>query len=214
MYSPAAYVPWLLCPCAIIGTEYVPSTTVMSFQGEQSFLMHQGVLTPLPYPWRISSQDWARIKNNSHLQDLADLIDESQLTDFQLRLRTSLLAYSKGLTLRDPGDRLVYTLSALEGLLLRDNSEPIQQNLGERMAFLLEKDPSQRQDIVRNVRDIYQARSRYIHHRISVSEEAAMEKFVVRARAAFEAALANARQVKTGLEFIEAIDRVKFGGLG
>jgi hypothetical protein len=60
---------------------------------------------------------------------------EDKLSRFKQRVRSSILAYSKGITLHDINDRLVYTLSSLEGLLLKNSSEPIQQNLGERMAF-------------------------------------------------------------------------------
>lgn len=211
LYSLAAYVPWLTCPSAIFGTEYVPSTTAISYGHDGSFAMTQGVLKPLPYSWRISAKEWAGMSVN-HLGLLANLVDESNLSEFQSRVRTSILTYSKGLTLRELGDRLVYSLSALEGLLLRDANEPIQQNLGERLAFLLCKDPAERQGIVQNVREIYGIRSRYIHHQKSVSEEAAFEKFFPIARAALFTALANTQSFAKAIDFIVAIDRVKFGG--
>jgi len=211
LYSAAAYVPWLTCPSAIVGTEYVPSTTAISYGPNGSFAMTQGVLKPLPYPWRISTKEWENM-NANHLGLLGDLVRESGLSEFQSRVRTSILTYSKGLTLREVGDRLVYSLSALEGLLLRDSSEPIQQNLGERLAFLLHKDPNERQEIVRNVRDIYGIRSRYIHHQKSVPDESAVEKFFPIARSALFTALASTPNFSTAFDFVNAIDRVKFGG--
>jgi len=211
MYSPAAFVPRLVCTCAVVGSEYVPTTLVMSYGAGEAFTMARGMSKPTPHEWRISGKEWAAMRSQS-LQSLPDLIYEAGLTDFQKRLRVSLLAYSKGTTLRDINDRLVYTLSALEGLLLRDGSEPIQQNLGERLAFALERDATRRQEIVQNVREIYQMRSRYIHHRASVVEEEAVEKFIASARALFDGAMANASKFKTAREFVEAIDRVKFGG--
>jgi hypothetical protein len=210
LYSAAACVPWLTCPCAVIGTEYVPNTTAISYK-DGSFMMRESALKPLPYPWRISAKEWADMRGNN-LETLGTLLDESRLTDFQSRLRTSLLAYSKGLTFRDLGDRLVYSLSALEGLFLRDASEPIQQNLGERLAFLLHRDAGARQETVQNVREIYSMRSQYIHHRISVSQEGALETFFPTAARALLAATANMNQFATARDFIDAIDQVKFGG--
>jgi Apea-like HEPN len=82
------------------------------------------------------------------------------------------------MTLPDLNDRIVYTLSALEGLLLKNASEPLQQNLAERMAFLLFKEAEARWDTVRNLRAVYDMRSKYIHHRVSLSDERELEMFV------------------------------------
>jgi hypothetical protein len=211
LYSPAAIVPWLICPSAIAGTEYVPSTTAISYGHDGTFLMNQGALKPLPYPWRMSAKKWADMSDH-HLDALVELIEEDGLSDFQKRLRTSILTYSKGTTMREPADRLVYSLSALEGLLLRDSSEPIQQNLGERLAFLLHQDPIERQNTVRILREAYNLRSRYVHHQKSIAEENALEGFFPVATSALFSALANVGNFATALDFINAIDRVKFGG--
>ena len=211
MYSPAAFVAGLVCSCAVAGSEYAPTTLVMTYGFGETYTMKRGVVKPMPEEWRISARSWAAMRSQS-LQSLPDLIYEAGLTEFQKRLRVSMLVYSKGTTLRDINDRLVYTLSALEGLLLRDSSEPIQQNLGERLAFALEKDAGRRQEIVRNIREVYQMRSQYIHHRASVVEEEAILKFIVHARAIFDGAMASASKFKTVREFVDEIDRVKFGG--
>lgn len=212
LYSPAAAVPWLVCPSAIAGTEYEPNTTAISYGRDGTFQMSQGALKPFPFPWQISTKRWAEISAN-HLSALAKLIGEGAgLSELQLRLRTSILTYSKGLTMRTPADRLVYSLSALESLFLRDSSEPIQQNLGERLAFLLHKDTAQRQNIVRTVRAAYNLRSRYIHHQQSIAEDTALADFFPIAASALFTTLANVEKFATPLDFIDAIDHVKFGG--
>jgi arginine/ornithine N-succinyltransferase beta subunit len=148
----------------------------------------------------------------SGLDQLSKLVDEDGLSDFRRRLRTSLLAYSKGTTLPDVSDRLVYTLSALEGLFLKDSSEPIQQNLGERMAFLIEREAEARQKVVQNVRAAYGMRSKYIHHRITVLEEESLELFVANARKVLYISLMSADHFNLQADFVAAIDRIKFGG--
>jgi hypothetical protein len=210
LYSDAAYVPFLMCPITLAGTEYTPSTVAISY-GRDGFLMEQRVLPPPSYPWRISVRKWTDM-NANHLALLADLVDDNTLSEFQSRVRTSILTYSRALTLRELSDRLVYALSALEGLFLRDASEPIQQNLGERLAFLLSGDTEERQGIVRNVREIYGMRSRYVHHQKSISEESASNNFALIANAALFADLANTRNFTNPIDFINAIDRKKFGG--
>lgn len=211
LYAPAAVVPWLVCPCAIAGTEYVPSTTAISYGYDGAFRMDEGALKPRPYPWRISGKEWADMRMRL-LDALSELIEEDGLSDLKARLRTSILTFSKGTTMREPADRLIYSLSALEGLLLRDSSEPIQQNLGERLAFMLHQDPAERQAIVKTLREVYQLRSRYVHHQKSVAEEESLETFFPIATNALFSALANAANFETALELIDAIDRIKFGG--
>lgn len=211
LYSSAALVPWLVCPSAIAGTEYVPSTSAISYGHDGAFRMTEGMLKPLPYSWQISTNQWAEMKVR-HLDTLSELIEEDGLSDLKKRLRTSILTFSKGTTMREPADRLVYSLSALEGLLLRDSSEAIQQNLGERLAFMLHNDSAQRQATVRALRDAYQLRSRYVHHQQSIEDEEALQAFFPIATSALFSALANAANFQTPTEFIDAIDRIKFGG--
>ena len=80
------------------------------------------------------------------------------------------------------------------------------------MAFVLERDSDARQELVRNVRDVYRLRSQYIDHRVSVSEEAELEAFWYDARRMFLAAISNVGRFDTRMKFVEAIERLKFGG--
>jgi hypothetical protein len=143
----------------------------------------------------------------------ATLVEQHGLSEFCVQLRTSILAYSKGVTLPDVADRLVYTFSALESLLLRDTSEIIKQNLAERIAFLINADQQQRRETVENVKAVYDTRSQYIHHRSTApGDEARLTKLIEDARQVFKVALQSADRFKSKQEFIDAIDRVKFSG--
>jgi len=58
-------------------------------------------------------------------------------TEFCRSLYDALILYSRQAVAVEVSDKLVFTLSALESMLLRDGNEPIQKTLGERMAFLI-----------------------------------------------------------------------------
>ena len=208
-YSSAAYTPWLTCSCAALGSEFVPSNFVMA-AGAGSFYLTQSLAVAKLGNWMLSSAKLVEMRERG-LEQIGKLLVEDHLNPFQRDVRVSILAYSKGLTLRDIGDRLVYTLSALEGLLLRDSSEPIQQNLGERMAFLIRKSSQARRDIVHNIRAVYKLRSRYIHHRVNVSEEHELEAFTLNAWQVLHVALSGTNSCPTREAFIDAIDQIKFG---
>ena len=211
LYSTAAYNPWIVCPCDVLGLETAPSKTLLSYS-DRDFSFSEGSATSNLRHWRLSNFEIKNIRNRG-LEVMARLVKTDNLSKFQSRVRSSLLTYSKGITSTDLGDRLVYTFSAMEALLIRDASEPIQQNLGERMAFLIEVDPTTRQAIVKNVKDAYAIRSRYIHYRIQISDEKALEIFIRNARATLDAAINNMDAFPTQTDFIDGTDRIKFGHL-
>ena len=55
-------------------------------------------------------------------------------------------------------------VAAAESIFLRNASEPIQKNLGERMAFLIGQSVDERRNVIKNVDAFYGIRSRLIHH--------------------------------------------------
>ena len=204
-FSLAAVTPRVLCSTAVLGSDYVPSTTALSFDG--GFTMQRRV-RHRPDHWRISEAQLNDMKKRG-LTEAGSLLEDS-LTEFQRTVKSSLLAFSKGLTLHDANDRLIYMMSALEGLLLRGD-EPIQQNVGERMAFLLFGDFRSRIETVKNFKEMYGMRSQYIHHRVSSIVQDKFETFVRNAGFVLLAALKNISKFKTKDEFLHAIDRIKFG---
>lgn len=189
-FSNASYIPTLLCPNALLGSEYLPQSQAILLGTEGSFSAQYSLMPKNVAYWRLSKADVKKLESEG-LKEISKLVIEEGLGQFERRVRTSVLAFGKGITFPDIADRLVYTLSSLEGLLLKNESEPIQQNLGERMAFLLSKDPATRMKIVELVREAYRMRSQYIHHRISISEENELQSFAVYARASISIALKN-----------------------
>lgn len=60
-------------------------------------------------------------------------------------------------------ERLVKTFVALESLFILDPHEPIQNNIAERMAYILGKDYPSRKKIKRFTKDMYKLRSDIVH---------------------------------------------------
>ena len=50
VFSIAAYTPWLFCPCAIFGSEYLPKTVALTVvdEPEHAFLSPRGAVTLTP----------------------------------------------------------------------------------------------------------------------------------------------------------------------
>lgn len=123
-----------------------------------------------------------------------------------------MFLYSRNSLAREVADKLVYILVSLESILLKDSNEPIMQNIGDRMAFLIGK-PEERLEIVKNVKDVYGLRSSFIHHGKDISFEN-IESMKIFMRNSWQVNLFliyNIYRFKNKLELIKYIDKIKYG---
>jgi hypothetical protein len=106
-------------------------------------------------------------------------------TEFCRALYDALILYSRQTLAVEVSDKLVFTLSALESMLLRDGNEPIQKNLGERMAFLIGESSQARKDIVKDVEAVYRIRSAFVHHGQTARHVETVDRFLISAWTTF-----------------------------
>ncbi len=177
------------------------------------FNLDNGVVTGLssisifegPYEWVI---DEARAELPGLLECLSDLAS-SQSTDFRKTLLDAMLIYSRNSTTVDPANKLVFILVALESMLLKDAGEPIQGNLGERMAFLIGRSLDSRKSIVSLVKKTYAMRSKFIHHGQGIDDLEVFDAFLFNAWSCFGRLLELRDQFNTRLELIGRLDEMK-----
>src|SRR5690242_9805756 len=93
------------------------------------------------------------------LKEASNLLTNQNLNPFEKKVLDALFIYARCTTTKDIADKLVYILVALESIFLRNNTEPIQQNLAERIAFFIEKTIEGRRDVIKTVRMTYSIRS-------------------------------------------------------
>ena len=122
----------------------------------------------------------------------------------------SIGLYTQGSMKIGVADRLMYTFAGLESLLLRDQREPLAQNIGDRLAFALEAEPSRRQELVRLVKDAYDARSRFVHHGHDIKDLTLVGRFLEAVWKFYVLPLPRALHHRTRIEFIESLDQIKY----
>lgn len=151
-FSPAAYQFPMVCASALLGAEIVPSSNLLVF-GDKSFSYSESMLFPGSSPgWRISEGE---LRDMRHGLDLVGtLVLPEGLSAFALVVRSSLLLFGTGTTFPSPTERLSYTLSSLEAVLLRHSAEPVEFNVAERMGLLLAQDKAGREDIAKRAGSI------------------------------------------------------------
>lgn len=155
-----------------VARSYLGPQGAEAIESEHSFLFENGVLGkqqaglahPLPFALRLSSKALATPWLKERLGAISSLLTDERPNDFSQKLLRSLYTYSHCARARSPGEKLVFAFAALETLLLVDNQEPIQHNLGRRIAMLMGRDVAERKVMMGLVRGAYALRSKFMHH--------------------------------------------------
>ena len=131
--------------------------------------------------------------------------------EFNKKVYEALKIYSKHTLKNNPFDKLLYIFIALESILLRNNTEAVQQNLAERIAFSIEKSSNERKSIVRTIRNNYSMRSNYVHHGVqTVEERKEIDELLKISWRMFIFLAHNVNRFKTKEDFIKALEDLKY----
>jgi hypothetical protein len=181
-FSPANFNPRIISYCELLGRQHIDSAKYLTVRDGRIQEYFTGVLDHTEPAWPLSNVAIADIRSNG-LDTLSHLLTKERHTDFQQELLAALQLYAKSSLAKDISDKLVYILVALESLFLRDGSEPIVDNISERMAFFAGSTIVERKGIISNVKKTYGLRSSYIHHgrRIDIDDLTILEEFMLTA---------------------------------
>ncbi|MNN39392.1 hypothetical protein D3C81_1534260 [compost metagenome] len=206
-FSPAAAMSWVLCPTALVGSEIIPRSKILTLT-DSTFSLTDSLTTKDVAYWRLSIKDVDYLIETG-LNRAAKLINPNELNDFETSLRAGLIIYSKSITLTNVADRLSHTLSALEGLFLRHTMEPIVSNIADRLSFVLSKTADDRAEISQYIRHAYKLNEQLRTPLLSPREQENLARFVSIAYQAIVVALRNIDTFDTKSEFIKAVDALK-----
>ncbi len=207
--SPAAASRNIVFACFPYGCEHEPSTTVIEVVDDKMAHFSEGALNQGFFRWKLSFNEL-----DGHMKDgfrnCAVFFGQDPPTGFERRVKTAISAYAQGIAATDIRNRLIYAMSAAEHLLLRDDNEPIQSNVGERMAFLIASEADERREIVANFKKAYGFRSRQVHHLATINDEDVLDRFFEHMFMMLTAAMDNMPRYKEHAVFLDALDRIKF----
>jgi hypothetical protein len=211
IFSGATLLPDIKCVSCIKGAEYIAQSTSFSEQDGEGFYMNSNILdkSTAKY-WRLSQKDIFEIRRTA-LDRISNLLAAESLNAFKKTVLNSILLYSKSAFTADPVEKVVYMLSALESILLRNENEPIQQNLAERMAVFTAQELTKRKSIINTIKSTYGIRSRYLHHGHTSSELELISEFMMCTWVFIIQLIANVEQFSSKESFISAIDDQKLG---
>ena len=208
IFSIAALHPKAYSPCAIWGSTFIDQTRIILFDAEEFHSLNKAIVG---FPQRPEILDIEKIKSNYEmgLGIIDKLLDSDSLTPFAQDVLDALTIYSRCTISKNITDKLIYILVSLESIFIRDSSEPIRQNLSERIALFTGKSIEERKVIIKIVRTAYDLRTSFVHHGATIDDFETMENFMLRAWVTITSLIEVTPNFRIREEFLDAIDNKK-----
>jgi hypothetical protein len=159
-----SHVNWtcrLVSYCTPLGSEGQLQAVELFVRDGSIISSSKEVIDQGPSGW---SLDEARAISPGLFESIQRLASDPEATEFRRDLYDALQLHSRNSVATAISHKIVFVIAAIESLLLKDSNEPIQKNLGERIAFIIGKSLEERKKIVANVEEFYRIRSNLIHH--------------------------------------------------
>ena len=89
------------------------------------------------------------------LSEVCDILARDSRTDFEKVLLSGMVTFGRAALSSDLREKMVWYCAGLESLLVRDSSEPILQNLADRLALFTYDKVETRSVVVRDIKEAY-----------------------------------------------------------
>lgn len=114
--------------------------------------------------------------------------------------------FTRGASVNERIDKLVFLLQSAKTLLLQNTNEPIQDNVARRIAFITDKSVTTRKETIRAIKTAYIQRSKYLHHGLKKIDLDQVEIVQQKIWTAHLYSLLNKDKYKNKLELINDIE--------
>jgi hypothetical protein len=205
----ATTTPEVTSYCALLGRENVEGIKHLEMEDDRVRRWYERPVGKPVLHWHLSDDDIRKYTETFGFDQVSRLLRLKSRTKFQETLLDALLLYSRSTREKDLAGKLVYTLVAMESVLLRNDTEPIQQNVGERMAFIIANTVEERQETIRNLKAAYRLRSRFVHHGHTIEERETVWRFMINAWALFTTLPKASQRFETKEELIDHLEAIK-----
>jgi hypothetical protein len=139
---------------------------------------------------------------------------EQASSQFQNDILRALTLYSRASLEPLAESKLLYIVSAIETLLLKNDNEPIQAAVSRRFAYVVGRNLEGRQAVRSRFTEAYAARSGFVHHGSSIDDYLMLQEFMSDAWCFFRGIVFKAADYATKQGYITAIEDAMLGGPG
>jgi hypothetical protein len=207
-FSPSTFLPEIPCYFGMMGQTDIPKSHYFIFEDENEIpLVQEGIDERRMHTWTISAHEFSEVYKMG-LGLASKLIFKEDSSEFEDSILNSIYLFGRALTSREFQDKIVYALVSIETLLLQNQTEPIQSNVGLRLAFLSESEPQKRKNIKETINKAYKFRSSYIHHGKIREDWELLKDLQHTIWTAIRNALVSVDRFKTPKEFLDYIENM------
>ena len=167
LFSPAAVEPTRRSYCTVLGKERRESLYYLTLCEEVFLGSSSGIVGEQGTNWALESTTIKAI-DGSGLEKLGHLLAERRRNSFQAAALDSLLIYSRSTLESTAEAKLIYIFAAIEAQLIRNPTEPIQDNIAHRLAYLTRRTVPERRQVISTVKEAYALRSKFFHHGVGI----------------------------------------------
>ncbi len=146
------------------------------------------------------------------LSEICDILARDSRTDFAEAVLMGMVTFGRAALTPDLGEKMIWYCAGLESILLRDSSEPILQNLSERLAMFAYDTEPERKVALKDIKKAYALRSRFVHHGTEIDEGEVVNRFAHHGVQVFLRIVKNVRRFGHKVDFVEYIDHMKLSG--
>lgn len=205
-YSPSAFSPRMTAIFGRKGIAQLQSRHVFVFSDDIPTL-HKGVIGNQSIKFNIDNSLLVRMKRGG-LDRLSELLMKTELSEFEELLFTALHTFTKAISYSNYHEKIVFILSALEIIFLKDSNEPIQLSIGQGLGFLVYREPAKRKEVVSLIKSAYKIRSNFIHHGQEKEDYDILRKLQVVSWKVINLLIRNHSNFKNKQEFISFVENL------
>lgn len=211
IFSKGAIFPTARSYCTVLGHENVESINCFIFRNGEFNGNTSQLRAPEGTFWLLDGR-WIDEIMRSGLADMSALLKSNRRTEFQDRAVDALLLYSRCATERTIEGKLIYLFAGLESVFLRNQQEPIQDNVSHRLAYVIGHNIEDRRRVIEVVKDAYKLRSKFFHHGASIEEYEQVRDFMRAAWVFFTGLGGLAFRFESKEQFLEYIEDRRLAG--
>jgi len=204
--SPYAFSPKNAALFGRKGMTWLPLRELFVFSNDLP-VIHEGIVGNQSYFFKIDENLLAHMKR-AGLDRLSELLLKVDLSEYEELLFTSLYTFTKAISQIGYHEKIVFILSALEIMFLKDSGEPIQISVGQRLGFFIDHQPDKRREAVSLINDAYKIRSNFIHHGQKKEDYEIMCKLQYSCWKALNIMINNHDKFKSKQEFMLYLERL------
>jgi hypothetical protein len=207
-FGPENFRPEMSSYCTVLGKEQRETVTHLIIQDQRLIYLSQGTVDRGWRPLILDDTLLSKMKG-SGLDILSDLLVKEDRSEFEERILNALLLYSRSPLEKNIPAKLIYIFAALESVLLKDEKESIQQNISERIAFVIGTTTAERRSIISNIKSVYTFRSRFFHHGHGIDEVETISIFMANTWRFFTRLIQCVNHFSTTADFLNSVEERK-----